>query len=146
MRKLMFAAAAMAAGLVMADAVESQNVVGYNVQNSGTSLYLTGGMCFVTSGSSSGTFRLGDLKLAGSTWGSDWLNFVNPTTSAVDPTKNVTYWSEAEAIADGGTADDAEWEDIDENCKDDVSIPMGTGFLCNFMSSAVQVVFPAVQP
>ena len=89
-----------------------------------------------------GNLTAGDIKLVGSVWGSDWLNFIDPSTSIVDPTKDITYYSAAEAIADGGTADDAEWEDNDENCKDDVEIPMGTGFLCNFMSPNVQIIFP----
>lgn len=142
MKKLMIAsAAAVFCGAVMADAIESANVVGYNTLATGVYPAKTGGMCFVTSGSSDGTFRLGDLKLTGSTWGSDWLGFVNPATSILDSSKNVTYYSVAEAIADGGTADDAEWENYDEECQDDVQYPLGTAFLCNFLSTGVTITF-----
>jgi hypothetical protein len=143
MKKIMMATALAAfCGAVMADgAIESQNIVGYCTTNSGSALYPSGGMCFVTSGSSDGTFRLGDIKMAGSVWGSDWLNFINPLTSAVDSTKNVTYYSEAEAIADGLTADDAEWEDFDENPKDDITYPIGTAFLCNFLNTGITITY-----
>ena len=53
-----------------------------------------------------------------------------------------TYYSAAEAIADGGTADEAEWENYDEECMDDTLIPMGSGFLCSFASPNVQILFP----
>ena len=141
MKKLMFAAA-VAAGLVaFGDGIESQNTVGYKTTNTGANPYMTLGTCFVTCGSANGTFRLGDMKLEGSTWGQDWLNFIDPATSIFDPLLDVTYYSAAEAIADGGTADDAEWEDIDENCKDDVSYPIGTAFLCNFVNSGITITF-----
>ena len=141
MKKVMFAAA-VAAGLVaFGEGIESQNTVGYKTTNSGTDLYLTGGMCFVTCGSTDGTFRLGDLKLEGSTWGSDWLQFLDPTTSIVDPSKSVTYYSAAEAIADGGTADGAEWENYDEECQDDVTYPIGTAFLTSFASTGVTITY-----
>ena len=140
MKKVMFGFAAAVAMVAFGD-ISSSNVVGYNVQNSGSSLYLTGGMCFVTTGGTDGTFRLGDIKMSGSTWGSDWLNFVDPTTSIVDPSKNVTYYSAAEAIADGGSAEDAEWEDFDENCKDDVTYPIGTAFLCNFLNTNISITY-----
>ena len=139
MKKVMFGLAAAAA--ISAFAIESANVVGYKTTNSGTSLYLTGGMCFVTCGSTDGTFRLGDMKLEGSTWGSDWIQFINPLTSAVDSTKNATYYSAAEAIADGGTADEAEWENIDEDCLDDVTYPIGTAFLTSFASTGVTITY-----
>lgn len=93
------------------------------------------------SASDKGNFRLGDLKLSGSTWGTDWINFIDPTTSIIDMSKNVTYYSEAEALADGGTVEDAEWEDNNENCKDDVEYPFGTGFLCNFSSQGVTLTY-----
>ncbi len=139
MKKIMFGLAAAAA--ISAFAIESANIVGYKTTNTGTDLYLTGGMCFITTGSTDGTFRLGDLKLEGSTWGSDWLQFINPLTSAVDSTKNVTYYSAAEAIADGGTADDAEWENYDEECQDDVTYPIGTAFLTSFASTGVTITY-----
>ena len=141
MKKLMFALVAAGAAAVMGDAIESQNVVGYCSTNCGSALYISGGMCFVTSGSSDGTFRLGDLKLTGSTWGSDWLNFIDPTTSIPDPSKDATYYSAAEAIADGGTADDAEWENYDEESLDDVAYPIGTAFLCNFLNTGVTITY-----
>ena len=139
MKKVMFGLAAAAA--ISAFAIESANTVGYKTTNSGQNLYLTGGMCFVTTGSTDGTFRLGDMKMEGSTWGSDWLQFIDPTTSIFDPSKNATYYSAAEAIADGGTADDAEWENYDEECLDDVTYPLGTAFLTSFLSTGVTITY-----
>ena len=139
MKKVMFGLAAAAA--ISAFAIESANTVGYKTTNSGGNLYLTGGMCFVTCGSTDGTFRLGDMKLEGSVWGSDWIQFLDPTTSIVDPTKNATYYSAAEAIADGGSADDAEWEDINEDSLDDVTYPIGTAFLTSFLSTGVTITY-----
>ena len=141
MKKLMFAAAVAAGLAAFGDGIESANTVGYQVLTTGNSPYKTYGMCFVTCGVADGTFCLGDIKMEGSTWGSDWLNFIDPTTSIFDPLKAVTYYSAAEAISDGGTAADAEWEDINENCKDDVSYPIGTAFLCNFMNSNIEISF-----
>lgn len=141
MKKVMFGLAAAAAIVAFGDGLESANVVGYKTTNTGANPYITGGMCFVTTGSADGTFRLGDLKLEGSTWGSDWIQFINPLTSAVDSTKNATYYSAAEAIADGGTADDAEWEDINEDSLDDVTYPIGTAFLTSFLSTGVTITY-----
>ena len=137
MKKVMFGLAAAVAISAFATGIESANAVGYNTLTTGSSPYRTYGMCFVTCGSADGTFRLGDMKMEGSTWGTDWLNFIDPTTSIFDPLKAVTYYSAAEAIADGGTADEAEWEDINEDCKDDVTYPIGTAFLCNFVNSNI---------
>ena len=139
MKKVMFGLAAAAA--ISAFAIESANVVGYKSANTGANPYITGGMCFVTCGSTDGTFRLGDMKLEGSTWGSDWIQFIDPTTSIFDPSKDATYYSAAEAIADGGTADDAEWEDVDENSLDDVTYPIGTAFLTSFLSTGVTITY-----
>ena len=139
MKKIMFGLAAAAA--ISAFAIESANTVGYKTTNTGVNPYITGGMCFVTCGATDGTFRLGDMKLEGSTWGSDWIQFIDPTTSIFDPSKDATYYSAAEAIADGGTADDAEWEDVDENSLDDVTYPIGTAFLTSFLSTGVTITY-----
>ena len=141
MKKLMFAAAVAAGLAAFGDGIESANTVGFKTTSTGTDLYLTGGMCFVTCGSTDGTFRLGDLKLEGSTWGSDWIQFIDPTTSIFDPTKSVTYYSAAEAISDGGTADDAEWENLDEESQDAVTYPVGTAFLTSFASTGVTITY-----
>lgn len=138
MKKVMFGFAAAAAMVAFGD-ITSSNAVGYQAMNMGTQPFGTAGMCFQTVGAAGDTFRLGDITLKGSTWGSDWLNFINPATSAVDSTKNVTYYSAEEAISDGGSAEDAEWENYDEVCQDDVTYPVGTAFLCNFASKNVQI-------
>ena len=139
MKKFMFAATVAAA--MAGFAVESQ-IVGYGTNNTGSNLYPTYGTGFMSmTATEKGNFRLGDLKLTGAACSTDWLNFIDPTTSIIDATKNVTYYSEAEAISDGGTADDAEWEDLYENNKDDVEYPIGTGFLCNFVSTGVTLTY-----
>ena len=141
MKKIMFGLAASVALGLFAKSIPTSNTVGFNNLSTGNKPYMTGGMCFVTCGATDGTFRLGDIKLEGSTFGSDWLNFIDPTTSIFDPLKNVTYYSVAEAIADGAGADAAEWEDINENSKDDVTYPIGTAFLCNFLNSNIKITF-----
>ena len=141
MKKIMFGLAASVALGLFAKSIPTSNTVGFNALSTGSSPYRTYGMCFVTCGETDGTFCLGDMAMEGSTWGTDWLNFIDPTTSIFDPSKNVTYYSVAEAIADGGTAADAEWEDINENCKDDVVYPIGTAFLCNFVNPNIKITF-----
>lgn len=139
MKKFMFAATVAAA--MAGFAVESQ-IVGYGTGNNKGNNAPTWGNSFVSmTATTKGNFRLGDLKLSDSLWGSDWIGFINPSTSVMDSSKNVTYYSEAEAIADGGTAEDAEWEDINENCMDDVEYPFGTAFLCNFSSPNVTMTY-----
>ena len=139
MKKFMFAATVAAA--MAGFAVESQ-IVGYGTKNNGSNNAPTWGNSFVSmTATEKGNFRLGDLKLEGSTWGRDWLGFIDPTTSIMDMSKNVTYYSAAEAIADGGSAEDAEWEDNNEVCKDDVEYPFGTAFLCNFTSQNVTMTY-----
>ena len=126
---------------MFATEVTSQ-VVGFGTVESGTQLHPTWGNSFVSlTASEPGMLRLGDLELIGSTWGMDWLSFINPKTAIIDSTKDVTYYSKAEAIADGGTEEDAEWENGDEECKDDVEYPFGTGFLCNFYSTGISLIY-----
>ena len=89
-----------------------------------------------------GDLTFGQIKMEGSTWGSDWVVFLDPETSVMDGSRSITYYSEAEAIVDGGTAEDAEWENYDEECKDDVPLRRGEGFLCSFLSPNVKIIFP----
>ena len=139
MKKLVMGAAVLAAVFSLKADIASANIVGYQQVNTGTSPYITGGMCFVTPGT--GTFALDDIQLAGSTYASDWINFINPLTSAVDPTKNATYWSKAEDDADGGDGSDIGWYDVNDNYIGDTAYPKGTAFLANFLSSGVTVTF-----
>ena len=118
--------------------MKSHYVVGYASNNAGDYLHKTWGSCFVSlNASQPGMFRLGDIKLTGSTWGDDWICFLDPATSIQDMSKNVTYYSAEEA----GDPDLAEWEDGDEKCKDDVEYPFGTGFICNFLSKGVTMTY-----
>ena len=71
---------------------------------------------------------------------------VKGSEQPADKMYNGNAVAQSDALADGLTADAAEWENISEECMDAVEIPMGTGFLCNFVSPNVQVVFPAVNP
>lgn len=132
----------MFAGETAATPAVTSQIVGFGTAESGTKLYPTWGNSFVSiTASKPGMLRLGDLELVGSTWGRDWLNFINPQTCVIDSSKDVTYYSKAEAIADGGTAEDAEWEDQFEACKDDVEYPFGTGFLCNFANTGISMIY-----
>ena len=136
----MIAAAVAAVGLG-ASALESANVVGYQSQSAASKPALTGGMAFRTTGASDKTFKLNDIALSGSTYGADWIGFVNPTTSALDSSKNVTYYTPAESIADYGDASYAGWYDITDADKGDVTYPCGTAFLANFTSPNVTVTY-----
>ena len=113
-------------------------LVGYATNTNGANPNCTWGTCFLSlNAKTPGNFRLGDIKLSGSTWGDDWLQVINPATSIVDSSKNVTYYSVEEA----GDPDLAEWEDENENCQDDVEYPFGTAFLCSFLSSDVTFTY-----
>ena len=113
-------------------------LVGYATNDAGDYVHKMWGTCFVSmSASQDGMFRLGDIKLSGSSWGNDTLCFLDPKTSIQDMSKDVTYYSEEEA----GNPEDAEWEDIDENPMDDVEYPFGTGFICNFVSKGVKMTY-----
>ena len=139
MKKLMFAATVAAA--MAGFAVESQ-IVGYGTNNNKGNNAPTWGNSFVSmTATTKANFRLGDLVLKGCTWGVDWIGFIDPTTSIIDPTKNVSYYSAEQAISEGGSAEDAKWEDNSEACMDDVEYPFGTGFLCNFVSPNVTITY-----
>ena len=140
MKKLIIGAAVFAAAFGLKAELASANIVGFNTVDTGSSPYITGGMCFVTPGGE-GTFKLNDISLSGAAYASDWINFINPATCIVDPAQNVTYYSKAESIADGGDGSDAGWYDISDAYKGDVTYPKGTAFLANFLSQNVTVTF-----
>ena len=140
MKKLMIGAAVFAAAFGLKAELASANIVGFNTVDTGNNPYVTCGMCFVTPGGE-GTFKLNDIKLTGAAYASDWINFINPLSSAVDSSKNVTFYSEAESKADGGDGSDAGWYDLSDAYKGDVAYPKGTAFLANFLSKNVVVTF-----
>ena len=116
--------------------------VGYTTVNNGGSAYITGGMCFVTPGGEN--FKLSDIKLSGSTWGTDKIQFIDPATSAIDLTKVYDYYGPN----DGATADDEGWyytgTNPDGDYVGDEILKSGDAFLCSFYSPAVKVVFPSI--
>ena len=75
MKKLMFAAAAMAAGIAMAD-VTSANIVGYNTKQTAEVLYPTFGACFIPVNGAK-TYQLGDIKAENTNWGNSYIMFLD---------------------------------------------------------------------
>ena len=144
MKKLMIGAAVFAAAFGLKAELASANIVGFNTVDTGNNPAVSAGMCFVTPGGE-GTFKLDDISLSGAAYASDWIGFINPVTSAIDSSKNVTYYSVAESIADGSDGSDAGWYDAYDRDQGSRVIPAGSGFLCNFLSTGVKIVFPAVQ-
>ena len=89
-----------------------------------------------------GDITMSQITLTGSTYMADWIGFVDATSSAVDGSRSITYYSAAESIADYGNASYAGWYDITEADKGSVPLAAGDGFLCNFTSPSVTITFP----
>ena len=136
MKKLMIAAAVAAVGLG-ASALESANVVGYSTLATGANPNMTGTMNFKTVGGSTSEAFLNDFELPSCSYGEDWIQFINPATGAVDPTRNATFYDSDD--------DDRGWWGQDSNGDelpfDDVAYPNGTAFLCGFNSSGLTFKF-----
>ena len=122
--------------------MESSNVVGYSNLATGANPYKTGAMCFKTVGAASKAFFLNDFELPGCDYQIDWIQFINPATSAVDPDKSATFYDSDD--------DDRGWWGMDgdgnETPFDDVSYPNGTAFLCGFNSSGLTFNFSGEVP
>ena len=140
MKKLMIGAAVFAAAFGLKAELASANIVGFNTVDTGNNPAVSAGMCFVTPGGE-GTFKLDDISLSGAAYASDWIGFINPMTSAIDSSKNVTYYSVAESIADGSDGSDAGWYDAYDTYKGNIEYPKGTAFLANFLSKNVTITF-----
>ena len=140
MKKLMFAAA-VAAGMG-AFALESANVVGYNNLETGSYPNMTAAPSFLAIGAEDRVFFLNEFGLPGCTYGEDWIQFIDPSTSAVDPSKNATFYDSED--------DERGWWGLDsdgnETPLDAASYPLGTAFLCGFNTSGLVFSFSGEVP
>ena len=103
MKKLMFALVAAGAAAVMADGIESANIVGYQGVSKGSVAQPMFGFTFVpVDGATSN--KLGDVTVSGMKGGNDYIQVINSTTLGLDA--RYTYYSAAQAEAEA--ADSAE--------------------------------------
>lgn len=140
MKKLMTAfAACFFAGLVTADPVTSQNIVGYQTLTA-PGQFFSSGSTFVSVGSATGEWTLGDVTAAGMVPGDDIIQFLDPATAITE--LSATYIDEATSIALVGDTSAMGWWDLSfENMLNDQIFSAGTGFLCNFASAGVSLTF-----
>lgn len=143
MKKLItaFAACAMA-GLVSAE-VSSQNIVGYQtVAAAGT--YSSSGPTFISVGSATQEWKLGDVTLNGAVPGDDVIQFLNPATAETEVT--ATYVDAATAASWELPEMEGWWDFSMENSLNDQPLPAGAAFLGNFASTGVMMTFPNPVP
>jgi len=134
MKKLVTALALCASFSAFAQ-VESANVVGYQTKTA-TGQYFSSGATFISVGSTSNQWKLGDIKLTGSTPQQDIIQFL----SVVDANTEITA-TYVDLAAAGGNAGDVGWYDFTLSTRlDDITFPAGTAFLCNFGSSGVSIM------
>ncbi len=138
MKKLItaFAACAMA-GLVSAE-VSSQNIVGYQtVAAAGT--YSSSGPTFISVGSATQEWKLGDVTLNGAVPGDDVIQFLNPATAETEVT--ATYVDAATAASWELPEMEGWWDFAMENSLNDLTFAAGTGFLSNFANTGVTITY-----
>ena len=143
MKKLMFVAAAIAAGVAVAD-VTSANVVGYVTADRPADFQnFAGGSMFVNCGSGEG-YTLADIKISGPTTKSNGRgNFICFMKSGVNPLvdKDRSFWWDPVALAwrvRSGTNFNNDPTVADPTT---VKINPGEGFLCNFGQATTKVTF-----
>jgi hypothetical protein len=138
MKKLVTAFAACAlAGLVNAQ-VESVNIVGYQTLTASGQFFSTG-PTFISVGDANGEWRLGDIIAEGMEAGTDFIQFLSPSTAFTEV--SATYIDAATAEALGDATLQGWWDLGIENKLDDLVFSAGTGFLCNFSTVGVSLIY-----
>ncbi len=144
MKKMMTAfAACMIAGLVSAQ-VESANIVGYQTMTAGGQFY-SSGATFISVGSSTGEWRLGDVTASGMNPDTDFIQFLSTTDANAEI--YATYVDSATSQSYDETDNWVGWWDVGnglgvgDSSLDDQTFSAGTGFLCNFTSSGVTLTY-----
>lgn len=138
MKKLMTAfAACLFAGIVSAQ-VQSENIVGYQTLTA-PGQYYSSGATFITVGSATGEWRLGDVVATGMDPSMDSVQFLDPATANVSI--QATYIDEATAISYGDAGLQGWWDAALENRLDDEVFAAGTGFLSSFASAGVTLTY-----
>ncbi len=137
MKKLVTAFALCAA--ISAMAVESENIVGYQTKTT-IGQFATSGSMFVSVGSTTGEWKLGDIKAAGMVPGDDIIQFLSATDLSL--TQAATYIDEANSIAIIGDNSLVGWWNagVDTQLDDEV-FPAGTAFLANFVSTGITLTY-----
>jgi hypothetical protein len=83
-------------------------------------------------------FKLGDIKATGTVYQEDSIQFIDPVTSVIDPTKVYTYYGVSDGAVEG---EDDGWYTFDptgaieERYANEDTFPAGTAFLANFYTS-----------
>jgi len=142
MKKLLTACAAcVLAGMVSAQ-VESVNIVGYQTVTA-SGQYFSSGPTFVTVGSATADWNLGDIAVSGMDPFTDFIQFLSPNTAGT--VLSATY---IDAVADAayGAGDGAligwwDYNDVGGTSLDAEVFAAGTGFLCNLTSTGVQFTY-----
>jgi len=139
MKKLMTAlAVCLAAGFVAAapaPSVTSSNIVGY-VKTTATGPSFSTGCMFVSVGSPTAVWRLGDVTVSGMDPSQDNIQFLNTIDASTELT--ATYIDTATSINYVGDTSIVGWWDFSLTTSlDNVMVGAGTGFLCNFASPNV---------
>lgn len=139
MKKLMTAlAVCLAAGFVAATGggVVSSNIVGY-VNTTATGPSFSTGSMFISVGSPTAVWRLGDIIAKGMDPTSDNIQFLSTISAETELT--ATYVDEAHAIAYSMTKG---WWNLDlDTSLDDTTVAIGTAFLCNFGSPDITFTY-----
>lgn len=139
MKKMMTAfAVCMIAGLVSAQ-VESLNIVGYQTLTAPGQFY-SSGSTFISVGSATGEWQLGDVAATGMDPTQDNIQFLSTATAF--PEVTATYIDSVMSIALVGDESLVGWWNLDiDTPLDDLTFGAGTGFLCNFASSGVALTY-----
>lgn len=138
MKKLMTAfAACLFAGIVSAQ-VQSQNIVGYQTLTAPGQYYSTG-PTFISVGSPTGEWKLGDVVATGMDPSQDFIQFINSGTAVADVF--ATYIDEATAIALGDAGLQGWWDLGIENPMNDQTFAAGTGFLSYFATPGISLMY-----
>ena len=136
MKKLMLTAAALVAGVALAESgITSANIVGYTSTDYTTKKYVPFGCCFINTGSADATFKLSDIVLEGGNASVDMIQVLEPTCAAVSAMYR--YVSAEQAVAWGDASFQGWYDEGLMTRKDDVEFPLGTGFLASFGSKTV---------
>jgi aryl carrier-like protein len=112
--------------------------VGYQTLTASGQFY-SSGPTFISVGDANGGWRLGDISAEGMEAGTDFIQFLSPSTAFT--VVSATYIDAATAAALEDPTLQGWWDLGIENRLDDLVFSAGTGFLCNFSTVGVSLVY-----